>query len=292
MANDLDSLIAGIQNYVVAPINAFGLGGLVFDVAGESMATLSADITDHFSEDNKAIQDHMAIRPKRITLKGYVGELVYTGSGADTPGILQTVVQKLTVISALLPQISAAATQAQAALADPLNSSLTLETISGALPGAANIYGLIKNLLGATGNQAKQQNAYNYFAACQSQKILMGIQTPWEFLTNMAVETIVAIQGEDSLFITDFSITFKQIRIANTQTAGTPLSGTGGIPSPGGLIAQGVTALQSTAQNPLGAVSGLGLPTSLLPASLSGITGAASLHSISGIGNLFSATGK
>ena len=100
MSDTLDALTAEFQNYVVAPLNAFGLGGFLFDAEGESTARLNAEITDHYTEDNRAVQDHIAIHPTRITLKGYVGEIVYTQPGQDQ-SFLQTAVQKLTTTCGL-----------------------------------------------------------------------------------------------------------------------------------------------------------------------------------------------
>ena len=45
---------------------------------------------------------------------------------------------------------------------------------------------------------------------------MVGVDTPFGFVPNMAIENIVATQG-DNAFITDFSITLKQIRTAKTQ---------------------------------------------------------------------------
>ncbi len=269
MVDTLNGLIADLQNYIVSPLNAFGAGGFVFDIQGESMANLSADITDHYSEDNKALQDHIAIKPKKITLKGYVGELVYAGEGAET-SFLARPTQKLTEISAFLPELSSAATQLQELIGDPTSSTITLSS-------ATDIYSLVKNSIGAFGNTQNQQGAYQYFAACQSEGILMGIQTPWEFLSNMAVETIVAIQTEDSIFMTDFAVTFKQIRIASTLTAASPLTGTGGITSPNGTFSQAVAALQGQFPTNNGIVPGLGLPYSGLPGSQASIVSTSSL---------------
>lgn len=263
MTDTLADITAALQTYVVAPLNAFGLGGFVFDVKTEEIATLTADITDHYTEDNKALQDHIALRPKRVTLRGFVGELVYnTPSGDNSSSIVQIVTQKLTVLSSYLPQISAAATQAQAAISGVDSAGGTLQSLAATIPAAANIYGLVQNSIGAFGINQKQQGAYQYFAACQSGGILMGIQTPWEFLTNMAIESIVAIQPEDSIFLSDFAITLKQIRIASTTTALTPLSGTGGLASPA-LNSQGATATQAALQTDIGIVPGQA--TTVLP---------------------------
>ena len=298
MADQLDALISEFQNYVVAPLNAFGLGGFLFDVAGESIASLSADITDHYTEDNRALQDHIAIKPKRITLKGYIGELVYYGDGSNGPTILQQAVQKLTEVSSFLPTLSSAATQIQQSIETPTNSSVTLSD-------ASNIYGLVQNLLGATGSQQKQQNAYTFFKALMNQAILMSVQTPWEFMTNMAIETITAIQPEGSIYITDFSITLKEIRIAQVvSTAYAPASTSNGdspIPNltPDPVVPvervslddtarfQGAAATQAAPQVPLGNVPGVPLPSASLPGAQQFMIDASSLMSNPSIAKQF-----
>lgn len=256
MTDTLADITSALQSYVVAPLNAFGLGGFIFDLQTEEVATLQAEITDHYTEDNKAIQDHIALRPKRITLKGYVGELVYTQPNGNSPTPTQIVTQKLTELSAFLPQLSAAAVQAQAAISGINSASNILTSLTAAIPAAANIYSLVQNAIGATtGNTQRQQSAYQFFAACQAGGVLMGVQTPWEFLTNMAIESIVAIQQEDSIFVTDFAVTFKQIRIVRSSTAINILSGTGGLAS-SPMLSQGATSLQAEPQTNVGIVPG------------------------------------
>ncbi len=220
----------------------------------------------------------MAIRPKKITLKGYVGELIYGENDQDN-SILQKLTQKLTVITSYLPTLSSAATQIQEGIASPNATTLPLSS-------AANIYGLVKNVIPALGIGSNQQRAYAYFQALQSQAILVGVQTPWEFLTNMAVETIYAVQSEDSKYITDFSITFKQIRIASTVTTAFSSESTGGTPPPNGTFQQGVAALQAKAETPLGIVPGITLPYHPLPGAQSSIISTSSLLNNS-LANIF-----
>lgn len=231
------------QQYIVAPIASFGLGGFVFNVQGESIAHLSADITDHYTESNQALQDHIAIKPKRITLKGYVGELVYNKQTQSTT-VINNVAQKLTVISSYLPQISSGAQQLQSTF-----NGNTAPDVGSILSSTSNIYGLVKNVLGAFGDMANQQNAYTYFKSLMESATLMGVQTPWEFMSNMAIESITAIQDEKTQFVTDFSVSYKQIRIATTQTIAFSAGGTGGVVPTGGLTQQGATAIQ--AENPV-----------------------------------------
>lgn len=274
--SDLDLLSADIQSYIVAPIAMFGLGGFMFDVEGEATATLSAEITDHYTEDNLAVQDHIARKPRNITLKGYVGEVVYDLNANNNDSILQQVAQKLTIVSDYLPQISAATAQVQNAVTSGTNLQNT------PLADAANIYGLVQNILGSiTSDTPRQQQAFMYFKACWEQGIIMAIQTPWEFLTNMAIETVTAIQPEGSKYITDFSVRYKQLRFAQTTTAAYNAGGPNTSSSSDNVLGyagnyppivpvstptlQGAASLQAPDPVPIGNVPGLALPSNQLP---------------------------
>ena len=59
--NNVALVKSSFDNYVVRPTNKFGLGGFVFDVASETETRMEADITDHYVEDNSAIQDHIGV---------------------------------------------------------------------------------------------------------------------------------------------------------------------------------------------------------------------------------------
>lgn len=271
----LTNITSAIQQYVVAPLAAFGLGGFVFNAQGEGIANLSADITDHYTEDNKSVQDQIAIHPKRVTLKGYVGELIYNcpGGGSST---LQTLASKLTSISSFLPVLSSSAQQIQSAIASPSSVSF-----ASALSTTSNIYGLVQNLIGSfSGNTPNQQQAYAFFKALLQSGTLMGVQTPWEFMTNMAIESITAIQGQQSIFMTDFSITLKEIRIAQTSSTAFSVGGTGGALPPGGVAQAPLTAAQGSIPNSLGPSAG----SSSFPGGITGAGGLAGIAAFAGIG--------
>lgn len=249
----LSNIVSDINQFVVAPLAAFGIGGFVFNAEGEAREELSADITDHYAEDNKAIQDQVAIRPRRVTLKGYVGEVIYNGPTNPTSPI-QNLAQKLTAITAFAPQLTAAATQTQQAIANPIATDFT-----GLLGNASNIYGLVKNALGSFGPTQNQQNAFNYFKALWQTSTLMGIQTPWEFITNMVIESVIAVQPEESRWITDFSVTFKEMRFAQTTTTSlntasnqTGVPGVAGVQSLAPILEQSIAGPQQSPITNLG----------------------------------------
>ena len=234
------SITNAFNTYVVSPLNAFGLGGFIFDIEGDAVTNLEAEITDHYTEDNTTIQDNIAIRPVRVILTNYVGELVYRRDNTtNTP--IQQLTQKLTVLNSYLPGLTPGAEQAynilsgNASLPSPdVLASLSAPNIGSTITNTANIYGMVQNLLPPT---TKQQQAYQYFKALWQQKILFAIQTPHEFLTNMAIESVRAHQPEDTKDISDFTLTLKQLRFASAQF----------VPYAPTQQASGATALQSQA---------------------------------------------
>jgi hypothetical protein len=211
----LGGISSNLNNYIVRPLNAFGVGGFVFDIEGETSVNLTTEITDHFIEDGSTIQDHIAVKPKKVTLKSYVGEVV-DRQDDNTQTAVQKAVQKLTVINSFLPVLTQSAQQAlnyKKAIEDsPLNlSSITSAFSSKTINRVSDYWAFVKNMVG---NTSKQQQAYMYFKALMEEKIIVSIQTPFEFMSKMAIESIVAIQQEGTKYVSDFSITLKEIRTA------------------------------------------------------------------------------
>ncbi len=219
----INAINQSLGKYIVSPLNAFGIGGFTFDVEGESTVNIQTEITDHYIEDNSAIQDHIAVKPKKITLKNYVGELVYRLDG-DTNTPAQKLTQKLTVLNSYLPVLAAGAKQANNIFQAAKKAQSVFSTTKGltdfvsnnfasAQSGTVNIWNLIKNVTPPT---SRQQQAYMFFKALAEQKVLVSVQTPFEFMSNMAIESIVGIQGEESRYISNFAITLKEIRTVST----------------------------------------------------------------------------
>lgn len=214
MANEIVRMRDALQKYIVKPANEFGFGGFIFDVEDSSSVTLTSDITDHYVENNSSVSDHIAISPKKVTLKNYVGE-VADFFDDSIKGQAQRVVQKLTVLSQIAAPVTTQAQQVYDAISSGEIGNLDFDSTN--LPSASDaldLYTQVKNLLPPF---KKQELAYQYFKAVQQQRILLSIQTPFEFMTNMAIESMTATQERDSRFVMSFSVTFKEIRTATTE---------------------------------------------------------------------------
>lgn len=203
---------------------------LLFHYEGEQTASLESDITDHYIEDNTAIQDQIALRPETVTTHGFIGEL--NDIAPKALQLLKTAAQKLTVISAYTPVLS------ETALIAYNEALLIYQTGANAVNSAVSAWSSIngqdgENVIGSTGllnnvfdeasgsvknNQNKQQVIFQQFYGYWRSRTLFTVQTPWAVFQNMAIQKLRAIQDAETRVITDFEVTFKMMRFSNTSS--------------------------------------------------------------------------
>lgn len=205
---DVNRIKESFGRNIVRPRNQFGIAGFYFDIERSTEIDLSSDITDHFVEDNTAVQDHIANKPKIVTLRFMQGELTYNPFEI-TDLFEERVPEKLNIIALYTPELTDQAEQARNAI----NSAV--ENFNNNVIAVRDLWSLTENLNPGVN---RQQQAYLYFSALWEQKILVSVETPYEFFDNMAIMNIRPNQGEKSRFISDFSITLKQINFVGTQT--------------------------------------------------------------------------
>lgn len=205
-------LINNVANqYIVRPTGVGqtgGINGFVFDFLGQEEVTLESDITDHYVEDNYATQDHIAQRPIKYVAKGYIGEL----SQLFPNSILSilTTVQTLDAIDVFKPVFSAQANQVYNRI------SAEGSQVVNVIGQAQSLYSLVSGVL--TG-ASKQQNAFTTFVNFWQNRVSCSIETPWGVLYSMYVERVTPVQSEHTQIITEFTVTFKQIRLTSTLTS-------------------------------------------------------------------------
>lgn len=230
---------------------------LLFHYEGEQVLTLDTDITDHYVEDNRAVQDQIAIKPEMFVTHGFIGEL----NDVLPKGLqfLQGIAETLTVVDGYVPGLSTTALIAYnkavldyQAIKNTANAAVSAfssigTAIFGDDTGTEVVTGSGLFEIGNGAVQTKQQSMLQQLYGYQNSRTLFNIQTPWAILTNMAIKTVRAIQDADNRLITDFEITWKKIRVANTITT---LGGLGQLP-------QGRLGAQKASLTSLGTSSGL-----------------------------------
>lgn len=184
-----------------------GIDGFLFDIAMTDNITHTAQITDHYAEDNSYIQDHVAIAPMTITLVGKVGELVYTRASGIT--FLKAMADRLTPLGVLTPSQSL---QAQKAIS-------AFETAKSAYKSLEKNYRTLSDLISGKETLNRQQEAYAKLEGFFLGRSLLSVETPWKTYQNMVIESLAADQDESSNMETTFTVTFKQMRFVEIKTA-------------------------------------------------------------------------
>jgi len=240
---------------------------LLFHYEGEQTVTLESDITDHYVEDNTAVQDQIALKPVTVTTHGFIGELNDIAPyGLQT---LKTAANKLTALTAYSPEATITAqiayNQALIAyqtIANAANAGVSaITSIGNAISGSDG-----QSLIDSEGDlvpgsmQNDQQKAFQQFYGYWNNRTLFTVQTPWAVFQNMAIKSLRAIQDAETNQITDFEVSFKQIRNAFSAFSLSPksLAGRAGTQA-ASLTNQGASA---------------GTPTSVTPATATASTAA------------------
>lgn len=201
---------------------AYNAPPILFHYEGEQTATVESDITDHYTEDNTAIQDQIALKPVTITTQGFIGELNDLAPNAAFQAA-QVAAAKLSIVGAYAPELSITAQLAyneaffayQTAANLVNNAVSAYNSINGTPAGETVISGTGISSIPA---QTQQQKYFQIFYGYWNSRTLFTLQTPWAIFTDMAIKSLRAIQSAETNVITDFEVTFKQIRYATILT--------------------------------------------------------------------------
>lgn len=204
---NVQSLIQNVLNQVLVRPTSNNISGFIFDIIEDDEITLDSDITDHYLETNASLQDHIALKPIRFTVKGFVGELVNVDQ-QQAEQIFQSV-KTLTTVGGFLPQFASQSAQFYATINSV--SSQVSQYINQA-KNFASVFSLTST------TSTKQQQAYAFFYNMWKSRQTCIVETPFDILLNMAIEKICVIQRGESKMISDFSITFKQMNFTNSTT--------------------------------------------------------------------------
>jgi hypothetical protein len=192
-------------------------GGAVYgtnplpDVITSDKIALKAQITDHYIEDNTAMQDHIAIEPAKYTLTGVVCELVFQQTPQEQ--LIRSFITRLASLGILTPAQDATALEYLAAY----------DILQSAIYSAAKSAESIAPLLGVNtfGQGSKQKTAFAFLERLFNGRATMTVSTPWNIYKSMAIESIDVTQDDTSRHQTVFDITFKEIRVTSTPSTST-----------------------------------------------------------------------
>ena len=212
------------QRSIQASQDEVSLGtGFLFHYEGENSIILNSKVTDHFTEENNPINDHVALSPEQITVEGFVGEIPSNSSFGDLDNLLGTgatqfaagaddvdnlLVTRLSLIGALTPKIRDSARR-------------TINTITRSAQVASNTarasFDAYRAIIGQQQLQNAQQTAFQHFFNLWKRKTFFTVQTPWQIFNNMIILSLESMQDEETRTISSFKITFKKMNFATTE---------------------------------------------------------------------------
>ena len=199
--------LVGLGAALIRPKNPpRGIAGFLFDITSTDNVSHSAQITDHYVENNSSVQDHIAFDPVKITITGKVGELVFTKD--QSIAFLSAAIDRLTPLGVLKPDQSLQAQRYIAAANQAYSAALS----------ALKVYDSLAGVLKNKPSKNKQQEAFDTFEGYFTGRTLLTVETPWRTYDSMVIETWSADQDAESQYETNFTLTFKQVRYVGTKT--------------------------------------------------------------------------
>lgn len=208
----------------------------VFDIKKEYKLNLNSDITDHYVEDNVAIQDHIGLKPIILEVTGSIGEIT-----------LSEVIDKEKNSRKIAGEIGVGETQnnAKGNIFNSVDSYLgRMGSLSSFAPNIINQsldiyntakfgYATVSKIINLD-KQDKVKSGFDYTEDYDEETIKITKQfsyidwfktqwwnrasftivTPYGVLTDMYIMDLSASQPENTRYVTNLNIKFKQIRKA------------------------------------------------------------------------------
>ena len=199
--------------FLVKPYSTKGISGFVFSIKDEEQIELRADVTDYVMEDATVKQDHIVIKPKVITLRGFIGELVNDVQPALV-GVFGKVQEKLTALEQYYPLWTQDAIQARN-IAIATSQADQIKTIDDIALKTEN---LVTSLGFTLPGQTKQEQAFNSLSAMWASRQIVTVETPWGYFDKMAIMSVVFAQDAKTQLMTDITIQLKEIKLANVES--------------------------------------------------------------------------
>lgn len=213
---------------IVSVLGNTGIAGFKFNCPQTEQVNMESDITDYYTDANSVMQDHIARRPITITVSGLQGEYFYSVNPIED--MLAKVVPILNLVKQFLPRLTPATKQIKTlknsyneemlALASnyatydkdaPISFNDKFQTAWNVLNGV-DLFQLFQDLYKL---KSAQTRAFMFFEALWRAGAPFSVETTWKRYDNMLIQKVTPVR-DNNADITEFSVTFKQINIAQS----------------------------------------------------------------------------
>lgn len=209
-----------IGTAVVKILGATGIAGFKFNIPQREQIKLHNEVTDHYVDTNRPLQDHIAARPVSITLQGLQGDYFYSVNQIEDT--LAKVVPTMALVKQFLPKLSAATMQIKSAYnkkaldlsfaKDIYNQGLSVGDKLGLgfkVLNETDVFAIFQQLYKL---KSPQTRAFFFFESLANSKAIFSVESTYKRYDYMVITDIQALRDENA-DITDFTLTFKQINV-------------------------------------------------------------------------------
>lgn len=213
-----------IGTAVVSVLSSTGIAGFKFNCPQSEQVNMESDITDYYTDANSVMQDHIARRPVTITLTGLQGEYFYSVNQIED--MLAKVVPTLSLVKQFLPRLTPATEQIKTLKSSYNKEILALTAINKDssisfndkfrtawnILNGVDLFQLFQDLYKL---KSAQTRAFMFFEALWRAGATFSVETTWKRYDNMLIQKVTPSR-DNNADITEFSVTFKQINIAQS----------------------------------------------------------------------------
>ena len=211
---------------VTVNVNDSDIDGFKFHILEREQVDMEADVSDHYIDTNRAVQDHIAWKPIKISMVGKVGE--YYNDITENKGYSVAYYQVMGVVNSYLPRNTdfAIFRQIKSTVSRMTGGSGFLNRIANTLTSEA--YGVLLNAIKQLNydlvtlfeeevqlERMEQVKAYVLLESFFKVGIPLKITTSWRSYENMICTNLKPIR-DGNADVTEFNVTFKQISTAST----------------------------------------------------------------------------
>lgn len=228
-----DSIDVGTA--VVSVLSNTGIAGYKFHIPQTEVIKMESEVTDHYTDSNAVLQDHIARRPVTITLTGLQGEYFYSVNEVEDN--IAKIVPSLTLVTQFIPKLTNAAMSKKiewanyqkslnlgAGISANQNVDLTktlaqntsLLSKANMMWNELNGVDLFKLFQDIYKLKSAQTRAFLFLEAMWKLNKPFSVETTWKRYDNMIITSLQPVR-DNNADITEFSVTFKQINFAQTR---------------------------------------------------------------------------
>lgn len=192
---------------ILVPTGVGQIGAFAFDYRGDDEVDIEAEVTDHWLEDNTAVQDHIGVRPTIVTVKGFQSELNLSRTQlALINRALSSVTSGLTQVDAYLGHYTPGALESiQRAISQAQNIAIQIEQAAARAAQVASFFqpGPALN---------RQQAAYFELSSLALARVVFTVATPFQVFENMVITSMKVVQPKETRGWSDFTVKMKQLQ--------------------------------------------------------------------------------